>query len=216
MSFLEIKDICFSYRPGQAILEGLSLSIQENQRLALRGHNGSGKTTLFRVIMGLLVPQSGTISLMGKALQDERGWAELRSRIGMVFQDPDDQLFCPTLLDDVAFGPLNSGLDKKTAKELSMEVLRSLGIEGLADCPPYTLSGGQKKLGSLATVLSMKPSFLLLDEPSAGLDQDATERLVRALKDFPGGYLISSHDRDFIERVTDGSLHMNRKHLIYG
>ena len=216
MSFLEIKDICFSYRPGQAILEGLSLSIQENQRLALRGHNGSGKTTLFRVIMGLLVPQSGTISLMGKALQDEQGWVELRSRIGMVFQDPDDQLFCPTLLDDVAFGPLNSGLDKKTAKELSMEVLRSLGIEGLADCPPYTLSGGQKKLGSLATVLSMKPSFLLLDEPSAGLDQDATERLVRALKDFPGGYLISSHDRDFIERVTDGSLHMNLRQLIPG
>ena len=216
MSFLEIKDICFSYRPGQAILEDLSLSVQENQRLALRGHNGSGKTTLFRVIMGLLVPQSGTISLMGKALQDEQGWVELRSRIGMVFQDPDDQLFCPTLLDDVAFGPLNSGLDKKTAKELSMEVLRSLGIEGLADCPPYTLSGGQKKLGSLATVLSMKPSFLLLDEPSAGLDQDATERLVRALKDFPGGYLISSHDRDFIERVTDGSLHMNLRQLIPG
>ncbi len=214
MSFLEIKDIRFSYRPGQTVLEDLSLSVQENQRLALRGHNGSGKTTLFRVIMGLLVPQSGTISLMGKALQDERGWVELRSRIGMVFQDPDDQLFCPTLLDDVAFGPLNSGLDKKTAKELSMEVLRSLGIEDLADCPPYTLSGGQKKLGSLATVLSMKPSFLLLDEPSAGLDQDATERLVRALKDFSGGYLISSHDRDFIERVTDGSLHMNLRHLI--
>lgn len=214
MSFLEIKDIRFSYRPGQTVLEDLSLSVQENQRLALRGHNGSGKTTLFRVIMGLLVPQSGTISLMGKALQDEQGWAELRSSIGMVFQDPDDQLFCPTLLDDVAFGPLNSGLDKKTAKELSMEVLRSLGIEDLANCPPYTLSGGQKKLGSLATVLSMKPSFLLLDEPSAGLDQDATERLVRALKDFPGGYLISSHDRAFIGKVTDGSLHMNLRHLI--
>nr|WP_321501425.1 energy-coupling factor ABC transporter ATP-binding protein [uncultured Dethiosulfovibrio sp.] len=216
MSFLEIQDICFSYRPGQTILENLSLSVQENQRLALRGHNGSGKTTLFRVIMGLLVPQSGTISLMGKVLQDEQGWAELRSRIGMVFQDPDDQLFCPTLLDDVAFGPLNSGLDKNSAKELSMEVLRSLGIEDLANCPPYTLSGGQKKLGSLATVLSMKPSFLLLDEPSAGLDQNATDRLVLALKDFPGGYLISSHDRNFIEKVTDGSLQMNLRQLIPG
>lgn len=216
MSLIEMTEICFSYRPGSPVLERLSLAIEHKQRLALRGHNGSGKTTLFRIMMGLLSPQSGTISFMGRPVQDEEGWRKLRSQIGMVFQDPDDQLFCPTLLDDVAFGPLNSGVDKKSAKELSMKVLRYLGIEDLADCPPYTLSGGQKKLGSLATVLSMKPSFLILDEPSAGLDQDATDRLIRALKDFPGGYLVSSHDRDFIEKVTDESLHMNHRHLIPG
>lgn len=216
MSLIEITEICFSYRPGIPVLEGLSLAIEQGQRLALRGHNGSGKTTLFRIMMGLLLPQSGTIFFMGRPVQDEEGWRKLRSRIGMVFQDPDDQLFCPTLLDDVAFGPLNSGLDKNSAKELSMEVLRSLGIEDLADCPPYTLSGGQKKLGSLATVLSMRPAFLLLDEPSAGLDQDATDRLIGALRNFPGGYLVSSHDGDFIEKVTEESLHMNHRHLIPG
>lgn len=216
MSFIEMTEICFSYRPGTPVLEGLSLAIEQGQRLALRGHNGSGKTTLFRIMMGLISPQSGTLSFMGRPVQDEEGWRKLRSRIGMVFQDPDDQLFCPTLLDDVAFGPLNSGLDKNSAKELSMEVLRSLGIEDLADCPPYTLSGGQKKLGSLATVLSMRPAFLLLDEPSAGLDQDATDRLIGALRGFPGGYLVSSHDGDFIEKVTEESLHMNHRHLIPG
>ncbi len=213
MSFIEMTEICFSYRPGTPVLEGLSLAIEQGQRLALRGHNGSGKTTLFRIMMGLISPQSGTLSFMGRPVQDEEGWRKLRSRIGMVFQDPDDQLFCPTLLDDVAFGPLNYGMDKKLARDLSLSVLKSLGIEGLAESPPYTLSGGQKKLGSLATVLSMKPSFLLLDEPSAGLDQDATDRLVRALMDFPGGYLVSSHDREFIDKVTDESLHLTSRHL---
>lgn len=177
MNFLEIKDLSFSYRPGLPILENLSLILQEDQKIALRGHNGSGKTTLFRVIMGLLHPQKGTILLREKAIKEASDWRNLRDRIGMVFQDPDDQLFCPTLLDDVAFGPLNSGLGKEEARNISMSVLESLGISHLADCPPYTLSGGQKKLGSLATVLSMRPSFLLLDEPSAALDQDAMESL---------------------------------------
>lgn len=216
MSLIDMSRICFSYRPGHPVLKDLSISIRQEQRLALRGHNGSGKTTLFRVMMGLLAPQSGSISLLGRPIQDDRGWRELRGKIGMVFQDPDDQLFCPTLLDDVAFGPLNYGLDKGRAKGLSLSILKSLGIEDLSERPPYTLSGGQKKLGSLATVLSMKPSFLLLDEPSAGLDQDAMDRLVLALTEFPGGYLVSSHDGEFIDRVTEGALHLNSGHLSYG
>jgi len=203
---LELTNLSFHYREGAPVLKDLSLSLTDEDRLALTGPNGSGKTTLFRVTMGLLKPQNGYVALDGKEISDDEDWRRLRREVGMVFQDPDDQLFCPTLLEDVAFGPMNMGIKRKEAGELSLSTLRALGIEDLADRPPYSLSGGQKKLGALATVLSMSPSFILLDEPSAGLDDDAVERLITALRNFSGGYLIASHEPDFLRRVTSSEI----------
>ncbi len=183
-------------------MRNASISLDAADRIALTGPNGSGKTTVFRVLVGLLVPTKGGVFLDGDEVREKVQWRNLRRQVGMVFQDPDDQLFCPTLLDDVAFGPLNMGMTRKEARKVSMAVLESLGLAGKAEYPPYALSGGQKKLASLATVLSMSPGFLLLDEPSAGLDPEAVQRLVEALGSFEGGFLVSSHDTDFLRSVS--------------
>ncbi len=202
MSFLKLSGVTFGYGTATTVLSDVSVEIDEKDRLALVGANGAGKTTLFRLIMGLIRPQSGAIDMEGETVKEDRDWRALRRRIGLVFQDPDDQLFCPTLLEDVAFGPMNMDVGKKEAREKALSTLRSLGIENLADHPPYTLSGGQKKLGALATVLSMGPSFMLLDEPSAGLDENATGTLVETLSVFPGGFIISSHDQGFLDSMS--------------
>ncbi|PIE55174.1 MAG: nickel ABC transporter ATP-binding protein [Dethiosulfovibrio peptidovorans] len=205
MKTLELQDADIGYG-ATPVLRDISLRLTVTDRLFLKGPNGAGKTTLFRTLVGLLPLQSGSILLDGEPVESAKDWRTLRRQVGLVFQDPDDQLFCPTLLDDVAFGPLNMGLPRSQVKERSHRVLESLGMDHLAEKPPHILSGGQKKLGSLGTVLSMNPAFLLLDEPSAGLDVAATQRLIQALGDFPGGFLVSSHDADFLNLVVSSGL----------
>lgn len=199
-----LNEICFSY-PGAAapVFDRLGFDFFAGDRTGLVAPNGSGKTTLFHIIMGLLKPDSGRIELFGKPVTTEKDFLEVRHRIGLLFQDADDQLFSPTVLEDVAFGPLNLGKSKQEAVDISRSILSSLGLEGFEDRVTLKLSGGEKRLVSLAAVLAMEPKVLLLDEPSAGLDEKTKEQLVRILKDLDISYIIVSHEFDFLADLAE-------------
>lgn len=184
-------------------MKDLFFELSDKERIGLIGPNGSGKTTLFHVIMGLLRPLSGNIEIFGHPVRDERDFRSVRQRIGLLFQDADDQLFSPTVLEDVAFGPLNQGKSVKEAKNIAGETLISLGLNGFESRITHKLSGGEKKLVSLATVLAMRPKVLLLDEPTTGLDFETTERIIGILKDIDISYVFISHNMDFIAQTTD-------------
>ncbi len=200
---INLEDIHFSYSGQKAVLQGIYFRLCERERIGLIGPNGGGKTTLFHIIMGLLKPTSGKIEILGKGIESEKDFRAVRQSIGLLFQDPDDQLFSPTVLEDVAFGPLNQGKSIKEAKGIAMETLASLGLSGFEDRVTYKLSGGEKRLVSLATVLAMKPKVLLLDEPTTGLDPETTQRLISILKQLDIAYVFISHDIDFVMQTTD-------------
>jgi len=204
---IQLKDIHFGYGP-ELIFNGLNLRIEPGDRVGLLGSNGCGKTTLCHIIMGLLLPKLGEVKILGKIRTKESDFAEIRGRIGFLFQDSDDQLFCPTVIEDVAFGPLNMGQSPEEAKRTVTTTLNSLKLSGFEDRITYKLSGGEKRLVSLATVLAMNPEFLILDEPTSGLDEKTTERLIETLKESGLGYMIISHDRDFIKRTATKLIQM--------
>ncbi|UCF57017.1 MAG: ABC transporter ATP-binding protein [Deltaproteobacteria bacterium] len=200
---IKLENVSYAYPGGRPVLKNLFFGLRDGERIGLIGPNGSGKTTLFHVIMGLLRPTSGRIEIFGHEMGDEKDFGPVRQWIGMLFQDADDQLFSPTVLEDVAFGPLNQGKSAKEAKDIARETLRSLGLKGFEDRITHKLSGGEKKLVSLATVLAMKPRVLLLDEPTTGLDSETTERIVSILNDIAISYIFISHNMDFIVQTTD-------------
>lgn len=204
---INLEDIHFSYPGTGPVLQGISFQLREGERIGLTGPTGSGKTTVFHVIMGLLKPTSGRIEILGKRMRDEKDFRAVRQEVGMLFQDPDDQLFSPTALEDVAFGPLNQGKSVPEAKRIARETLSSLGLSSLEDRVTYKLSGGEKRLVSLATVLAMKPKALLLDEPTTGLDSETAEMMTNVLKQLELAYVFISHDMDFLALTT---------HRIYG
>ncbi|HWJ73951.1 MAG TPA: ABC transporter ATP-binding protein [Kaistia sp.] len=185
-------------RDGTDVLHGASLSLVAGERLAIVGPNGAGKTTLLRTIVGLEKPASGTVRLFGAACGEERQFRQYRPRIGYLFQDSDDQLFCPTVIEDVAFGPLNTGCDESEAERRAAAALADLGIGHLAERVSHRLSGGEKRLVCLAGLLAMKPDVLLLDEPTNGVDNENGRRLRDALRAFPGAMLLVSHDAAFV------------------
>ncbi|MBN2418357.1 MAG: ABC transporter ATP-binding protein [Deltaproteobacteria bacterium] len=200
---IDLAKISFFFPDGKRVLEDLDLCLHKNERLGLIGPNGSGKTTLFRLIMGLLKPASGRLTIFGREMVNKKDFIPVRQRIGLLFQDADDQLFNPTVLDDVAFGPLNQGKSPEEAKEISREILASLGLDNFEDRITYKLSGGEKKLVSLATVLAMKPEVLLLDEPTTGLDIKTTKKIIRVLESIDVSSIVISHDMDFIQHTTE-------------
>lgn len=173
------------------------------RRMGLIGPNGCGKTTLLHIALGLLKPQSGEVRFEGKALRSEKDFFALRRRVGFVFQHADDQLFCPTVLEDVAFGPLNLGFSAEEARRRALETLEGLGLDGYEERLTHRLSGGEKKLVSLATVLAMDPRVLVLDEPTSTLDPATRERLIRVLCELNLPCVIVSHDWDFLARVVE-------------
>lgn len=199
---IRLQDVTFGYDSDRDVLRKLSLTLSEGDRVGITGPNGSGKTTLFHVIMGLLKPREGEIEIFGKRMTDEADYRGARERIGLLFQDANDQLFCPTVAEDVAFGPLNLGKRHDEALTVVGETLETLGLFGFEDRITYKLSSGEKKLVSLATVLAMKPEVLLLDEPASGLDEETTERIIQVLNDSSTSYMIVSQDRGFLARTT--------------
>jgi cobalt/nickel transport system ATP-binding protein len=213
---IEMTGIRFSYNHDKPVLDDLDFTFHTNQRVALRGPNGSGKTTLFHLIMGLIKPQAGVIDILGQPRREESDFFEVRRAIGFVFQDADDQLFCPTVAEDVAFGPLNLGVGHDEARRIVKETLEKLELDHLADRVTYKLSGGEKKLVSLATVLAMSPQMLLFDEPTTGLDEQTVERIVEVLTTSDLPYLIISHDSDFLSRVVNESLFMQDGRIVRG
>lgn len=199
---IKLKNISFSY-DRRIVLNSLNLDIYEGDKIGLIGPNGSGKTTLLHIIMGLLKPQSGTIEIFGKMRKKERDFIEVRQKIGFLFQDSDNQLFCPTVKEDIAFGPLNLGKTKEEAMQIVKETCKILGLEGFEDRVTYKLSGGEKRLVALATVIAMNPICFLLDEPSAGLDENTNERILSYLKSNTKTFIVVSHDKDFLTKVTE-------------
>ncbi len=200
---IRLSDICFSYPDGPRVLDHLDLTIYPGERIGILAPNGSGKTTLFHIIMGLLAPQSGIIEIFGQPVRTEKDFLMVRKRIGLLFQDADDQLFSPTVLEDVAFGPLNMGKSKQEALSISRHTLSFLGLSEFENRITFKLSGGEKKLVSLSTVLAMSPEVLLLDEPMSGLDQDTQDKLVSVLSEIDLTYMVISHDIDFLEATTE-------------
>lgn len=201
-NLIEIKDLYFNYSQGQMVLKGLSFTLKKGQKIGLTGANGSGKTTLFHIIMGLLKPLSGEINIFGKQRKEEKDFLEVRQKIGLLFQDSDDQLFYPTVEEDIAFGPLNLGKSYQETKIIVRDVCAKLGLNGMEKKVTYRLSGGEKRLVALATVAAMSPECFLLDEPTSGLDEDTTDKLLNYLKSHAETYVIIAHDYEFLRRAV--------------
>jgi cobalt/nickel transport system ATP-binding protein len=190
-----LEQLCFRYPDGVEALREVSLRIEVGERVALVGPNGSGKSTLLRQLTGLLSPTTGQLSVMGLPLTREN-LIEIRRRVGYVFQDADDQLFCPTVLEDVAFGPLHLGLPIDEVVRRVRESLAMVGLSGHERRVPQKLSSGEKTLVALATVLSYSADVLVLDEPSASLDPRNRRRVMGVLAKLGGTLLIATHDLD--------------------
>lgn len=199
---IRLRDIAFGYDSNRDVLKNLSFTLSEGDRIGIIGPNGSGKTTLFHIILGLLTPRKGEIEIFGKRMHDETDYRAARERIGLLFQDANDQLFCPTVAEDIAFGPLNLGKRHDEVLNIVRETLETLGLVGFEERVTYKLSGGEKKLVSLATILAMKPDILLLDEPTSGLDEETTDRIIALLNRSSTSYMIISQDRTVLKRTT--------------
>ncbi|MCL1985577.1 MAG: energy-coupling factor ABC transporter ATP-binding protein [Betaproteobacteria bacterium] len=196
---LALEDIAFGYAGRPALFTGLYFTLRRQEHIGLYGPNGSGKTTLLRLMMGLETPQGGRVLFHGIPV-DGQTLHRLRCSIGFVLQNSDDQLFSPTVLEDVAFGPLNLGLKRHEARSRAMETLESMGLAAYADRQTQRLSGGEKKMVSIASVLSMRPEALLLDEPTAFLDDSSRDKILRILQQQDIARIVVSHDKEFLEQ----------------
>lgn len=198
---LEARGIHYTY-PGsdRPALRDASITIEAGERLALLGINGAGKSTLFQMLNGSLKPTRGTIALRGEpVIHDRKGLGRLRQAVGLVMQDPDDQLFAATVFEDVSFGPVNLGLDRAQVRSRVEEALAAMGVSALHANPTHMLSFGQKKRVAIAGLLAMRPGVLLLDEPTAGLDPQGIEDLMQALAGLSAAgtaVVIATHDMD--------------------
>jgi cobalt/nickel transport system ATP-binding protein len=200
---IKLEGVSFNYPGGPPVLNQLDFQFRRGNRLGLIAPNGSGKTTFLHIIMGLLKPISGQLEIFGKFVKEDKDFYEVRRRIGLLFQDADDQLFSPTVLEDVAFGPLNLGKSKNEAIDIARRTLNFLGLEGFEERITFKLSGGEKRLVSLATVLAMEPEILLLDEPINGLDIKTKAKLTEILSGLDLSYMLISHDFDFLAETAD-------------
>ena len=201
---IRIKDLRYGYSGGVEALKGITLDIARGECVALTGPNGSGKTTFVLHLNGIFLSENGngTVTVMGRRV--EKGCVEaVRKHVGIVFQDPDDQLFMPTVYDDVAFGPLNMGLEQNEVKQRVTRALACVGMEGFEDRVPHHMSIGQKKRVAIATVLSMSPEILVLDEPSASLDPRGKWELIDTLGSLKMTKVIVSHDMDLVKALCD-------------
>jgi cobalt/nickel transport system ATP-binding protein len=210
---IELHHIGFDYH-DRPILRELEFRLDPGDRVALIGSNGAGKTTLLHLLVGLKQPSSGRILAFGRERAREDDFHEVRARAGLLFQDSDDQLFCPTVLEDVAFGPLNLGRSIEEARADALETLAHLGLADFAERITYRLSAGEKRLVALATVLAMRPEVLLLDEPTNGLDEATAERLIAHLDGLEQAMILVSHDWRFLARLATRAVRLVAGRLV--
>lgn len=198
---LDIQDLHFSYPDGRKALRGVSLFINPGEKTALVGPNGSGKSTLLLHLNGILSGE-GEVHVCGKELTDE-SLRQIRALVGLVFQDPDDQLFSQSVYEDVAFGPLYMGLPKEGIAQKVRQALEDVGMAGSEKRVPHHLSEGEKKRVAIATVLSMDPEVLVLDEPTAGLDPRGRRELIQLLRGLPQTMLVATHDMRMVAELFE-------------
>ena len=194
---IEATNLGYTYPDGTAALQGVSLRITHGESVALVGANGAGKSTLLLHLNGYLTPTQGSVRV-GDFPLTKATLPAIRRTVGMVFQNPDDQLFMPTVYDDVAFGPLNLGLPLAEVEARVMHALEVVGLAHVKDKPPYRLSGGEKRSAAIATVLAMSPAILVLDEPSSNLDPKSRRNLIDLLKTFTHTKIIATHDLELV------------------
>ena len=199
-NMLHINDLTIEYADGKCAVNHVGLCIAQGENVALIGANGAGKTSLLLPLVGILPIKTGSISVDGMFL-DKKTIPEFRRRVGLVFQNPDDQLFMPTVFEDVAFGLRSYGYNEDKTAECAHVALEQLQIQSLAHHSPLKLSGGEKRLAAIAAVLAMKPDFLLFDEPTAFLDPRAQRNLQQVIKNLPQGKLIATHDLSFVAAI---------------
>ena len=204
---LEARDVYYKYPDGTLALKGVNFKVKRGEMVALLGPNGAGKSTLFLHFNGILKPHKGEILIKGKPIEyDSRSLLEVRKTVGIVFQNPDDQLFAPTVMEDVAFGPLNLGYSEEETKKIVKETLKAVGMEGYEDKPPHYLSGGEKKRVAIAGILAMKPEIMVLDEPTAGLDPLGASKIMELLYKLNREgmtVIVSTHDVDLVPVYAD-------------
>jgi len=194
---VRLEDVHFDYPDGTPALQGVSFELHHGESVGLVGANGAGKSTILLHLAGVLFPSSGMVRVGDWPVTAET-LAHVRRSLGLVFQDPDDQLFMPTVADDVAFGPLNLGLPDDEVEARVSGALQRVGAAALRSRPPYRLSGGEKRAAAIASVLAMSPDILVMDEPSAGLDPAARRRLIGLLRSFEHTKIVATHDLDLV------------------
>jgi len=194
---LEVRNLQFVYPDGYKAIKNVSFTVYHGESGGIIGANGAGKSTLLMLIMGLLFPTSGEV-LVGDVRMTKKTLPMIRQRLGMVFQNPDDQLFMNTVYDDVAFGPRNYNMDEKEVEKRVKEALEAVGIYHLKDRAPYKLSEGEKRSAAIASVLSMHPDILVMDEPTSALDPKSRRKVIDLLKGFKHTKIITSHDLDMV------------------
>jgi len=210
---IELRNISYTFpQTTSPVLHNLSFAIQD-KRIGIIGSNGCGKTTLLHLMVGLLDPDAGELLLHGKPVTSKDDLRALRKEVGFLFQSSDDQLFSPTVIEDVAFGPLNLGFSPAEARDIAMQTLDSLGLSGFEDRITHRLSGGEKKLVALATILSMNPKMLLLDEPTNNLDPKTRSHLIEILQGLDLYQVIISHDWDFLSHTTSILYKIDHGHI---
>ena len=204
---LEVKNLKYSYNKDYQALKGVSLKVERGQMVALLGKNGAGKSTLFLNLNGIYEPDEGKVFIDGEELKyDKKSLLKFRQKVGIVFQNPDDQIFAPTVEEDVAFGPLNLGLSMEEVQDRVEEALERVGMSGLEKKAPHHLSGGQKKRVAIAGILAMKPEIMVLDEPTAGLDPQGVSDLSELLNELNEEgitIIISTHEVDLVPNYAD-------------
>ena len=203
---IEIEALSYAYPRRGSVLNNIDFALHAGERVVINGDNGVGKTTLLHLIVGLKKAKQGDITGFGELCKTEKQFNKLRAKAGLLFQDPDDQLFCPTVLEDVMFGPLNLGFTKQQAIDKSLKTLNTLGMQGFESRITHQLSGGEKRMITLASVLVMEPEVLILDEPTNALDEKAKMRLLNVLQTLPQAMIIISHDKLFSSQLATRQL----------
>lgn len=212
-AIFSLHDLSFSYDGRFKQLDKINFSLLPGENVALIGANGAGKTTLFRCITGLSKAAEGEIRLGSMIMRTEKDFYQLRTEVGYALQNADEQLFFPTVLEDLAFGPLNLGLSAQEARKRAIESLELVGLKGYEERLSHQLSGGEKRLVALASILAMQPRALLLDEPLTGLDENAQERICSVIASLNCAKVIIAHDREFLASLCTRQLLLKDGHL---
>ena len=204
---LETKNLSYTYHDGTQALKNVNIKIRKGEKIAIMGPNGAGKSTLFSHFNGLNEPTSGHVEIDGEKIIFERDeLIKVRQKVGIVFQDPNDQLFAPTVKEDVAFGPMNLGLEYSEVEKRIKESLEMVGMSGFEEKTPHHLSGGQQKRVAIAGIIAMRPDIMILDEPTAGLDPEGVDKVLDILNNLNNegiSIVISSHDIEMVNQFAD-------------
>lgn len=215
MNVVDIGKLFYTYGDGNVALKDMNLSVERGEQVAIMGPNGAGKSTLLKIIGGLLFPFKGELKIFGEKVTKKNA-DRLRRKVGILFQDPDDQIFMPKVWDDIAFGPINMGLGGSEIKRRVKVAMKQTGLTGFEDRTAHHLSFGEKKRVAIAGILAMRPALLLLDEPTANLDPKGREEMINIIKRLRTTVIFSTHDVDTAIIMAEKALILNKERLAYG